>query len=48
MFTSVNGHIVNANREELWEDIGAIRALWRDPWCLGGGGGGGGGGISIP
>ena len=39
MFTSVNGHIVNANREELWEDIGAIR---------GGGGGGGVGWISIP
>ena len=23
-------------KEELWEDLGAIRGVWGDPWCLGG------------
>ncbi|RVW60790.1 LINE-1 reverse transcriptase-like [Vitis vinifera] len=23
-------------RECLWEELGAIRGLWEDPWCLGG------------
>ena len=23
-------------RECLWEEFGAIRGLWEDPWCLGG------------
>lgn len=24
------------NRNFLWEDLGAIRGLWEDPWCIGG------------
>ena len=23
-------------REILWEELGAIRGIWDDPWCLGG------------
>ena len=23
-------------REDLWEELGAIKGLWGDPWCLGG------------
>ena len=22
--------------ELLWEDLGAIRGMWGDPWCIGG------------
>ena len=22
--------------EVLWEDLGAIRGVWGDPWCIGG------------
>ena len=24
------------NRELLWEELGDIRGLWNDPWCIGG------------
>ena len=24
------------HRELLWEDLGAIRGMWREPWCIGG------------
>ena len=23
-------------REFFWEELGAIRGLWNDPWCIGG------------
>ena len=23
-------------REDLWDELGVIRGLWGDPWCLGG------------
>ena len=23
-------------RELFWEELGAIRGLWSDPWCIGG------------
>ena len=23
-------------REDLWDELGAIRGLWGDPWCVGG------------
>ena len=23
-------------RDQLWEDLGAIRGLWGEPWCIGG------------
>ena len=35
VFTEVYG-LTNGNREYLWEDLGAIRGLWSDPWCIGG------------
>ena len=32
----VYGPTSNENRELLWEDLGAVRGLWGDPWCIGG------------
>ena len=26
----------NRERNQLWEDLGAIKGLWGEPWCLGG------------
>ena len=37
MFTGVYGLIGGGSRELFWEELGAIRGLWDDPWCLGGG-----------
>ena len=36
IFTGVYGPIVYGRREELWGELGAIRGLWDDPWCVGG------------
>ena len=36
IFTSVYGPFSKGDRECLWEELGAIRGLWEDPWCLGG------------
>ena len=36
MFTGVYGPFSREERESLWEEIGAIRGLWEEPWCLGG------------
>lgn len=36
MFTGVYGPFTNVEREGLWEEIGAIRGIWDEPWCLGG------------
>ena len=36
MFTGVYGPFSKEERECLWEEIGAIRGLWEEPWCLGG------------
>ena len=36
VFTEVYGPTVYGRREDLWEELGAIRGLWGDPWCLGG------------
>ncbi|RVW28984.1 DNA-repair protein XRCC1 [Vitis vinifera] len=30
------GTIVSKYRELFWEELGAIRGLWSDPWCIGG------------
>ena len=32
----VYGPFTKVERECLWEEFGAIRGLWEDPWCLGG------------
>ncbi|RVX19182.1 Transposon TX1 uncharacterized 149 kDa protein [Vitis vinifera] len=32
----VYGPFSKVERDELWEEFGAIRRLWEDPWCLGG------------
>ena len=36
IFSGVYGPTSNKNRELLWEELGAIRVLWREPWCIGG------------
>ncbi|RVW39400.1 hypothetical protein CK203_099500 [Vitis vinifera] len=32
----VYGPFSKVERDALWEEFGAIRGLWEDPWCLGG------------
>ena len=34
IFTGVYGPTVYGRREELWGELGAIRGLWDDPWCI--------------
>ncbi|RVW19485.1 Transposon TX1 uncharacterized 149 kDa protein [Vitis vinifera] len=36
VFTGVYGPFTKEDRECLWEEIGAIRGLWEDPWSVGG------------
>ncbi|RVW49313.1 Peptidyl-prolyl cis-trans isomerase FKBP20-1 [Vitis vinifera] len=36
IFTGVYGLFSKEDREILWEELGAIRGIWDDPWCLGG------------
>lgn len=36
VFTGVYGPFSSDDRECLWEEFGAIRGLWEEPWCLGG------------
>lgn len=36
IFTSVYGPVSCRERVNLWEEIGAIRGLWSEPWCMGG------------
>ena len=36
VFIGVYGPTVYGRREDLWDELGAIRGLWGDPWCLGG------------
>ena len=36
IFTRVYGPTSKGERELLWEDLGAIRGLWGEPWCIGG------------
>ena len=35
-FSGVYGPTLKRYREEFWEELGAIRGLWTDPWCIGG------------
>ena len=30
------GPTLKCNRELFWEELGVIRGLWSDPWCIGG------------
>ena len=32
----IYGPTENIVKELLWDELGAIRGLWEDPWCLGG------------
>ncbi|RVW83846.1 putative ribonuclease H protein [Vitis vinifera] len=36
VFTGVYGPFTKEDRECLWEEFGAIRGLWGEPWCVGG------------
>ena len=36
VFIGVYGPTVNGRREEFCDELGAIRGLWGDPWCVGG------------
>ena len=36
VFMGVYGPFTREERECLWEELGAIRGIWEDPWCLGG------------
>ena len=36
IFTGVYGPFSKEDRETLWGELGAIRGIWDDPWCLGG------------
>ncbi|RVX20225.1 Transposon TX1 uncharacterized 149 kDa protein [Vitis vinifera] len=29
-------NLEEAKKEDFWEELGAIRGLWEDPWCIGG------------
>ena len=28
--------MIGSEKEDFWEELGAIRGLWEDPWCIGG------------
>ncbi|RVX10827.1 hypothetical protein CK203_018354 [Vitis vinifera] len=32
----VSANVIGSEKEEFWEELGAIRGLWEDPWCIGG------------
>ncbi|RVW19701.1 hypothetical protein CK203_111580 [Vitis vinifera] len=36
VFTGVYGPVCNRDKEEFWEELGSIKGLWNDPWCVGG------------
>ena len=36
VFMGVYGLFTKEERECLWEEIGVIRGIWEEPWCLGG------------
>ena len=36
VFTGVYGPFTKEEKECLWEEFGAIRGIWENPWCLGG------------
>ena len=36
MFSGVYGPVVDSKSEFFWEELGAVRGLWNEPWCVGG------------
>ena len=32
----VYGLVERSHKEFFWEELGSIRGMWEDPWCLGG------------
>ena len=36
IFSGVYGPTMKRYREFFWEELGVIRGLWNDPWCIGG------------
>lgn len=36
LFTGVYGPFSREDREAFWGELGAIRGIWSDPWCIGG------------
>ena len=36
IFIGVYGSFYKEDREAFWEELGAIRGIWNDPWCIGG------------
>ncbi|RVW25038.1 LINE-1 reverse transcriptase-like [Vitis vinifera] len=36
VFTGVYGQFTKEEKEGLWEELGAVRGIWDEPWCLGG------------
>ena len=35
-FSGVYGPTAKYERKELWSELGAIRGLWNEPWCVAG------------
>ena len=35
-FTGVYGPVEKNIRETFWEELGSIKGLWEEPWCVGG------------
>ncbi|KAJ9704077.1 hypothetical protein PVL29_005385 [Vitis rotundifolia] len=36
VFIGVYGPVNSRDREAFWEELGSIKGLWSDPWCVGG------------
>ena len=36
IFSGVYGLVIGSEKEDFWEELGAICGLWEDPWCIGG------------
>ena len=36
IFTGVYGLVLANLKEDLWEELGLVRGLWSEPWCIGG------------
>ena len=35
VFTGVYGPVLSRAKEEFWEEMGAIKGRWDEPWCVG-------------